>query len=130
MEEIPKSEFIKGSEGHLKTAEKILDKLGYHKLKMLQDHEGIFCIEYPEFYLIANGYLYRGSIISAQREMILRCKNKHKRLVVYVAKDDVFYMFHPQDIIDDHWENKRGYLLMYNWEYALGEEVFTEYKRF
>ena len=127
MEEIPKQEFIKGSEGNLKKAGKILDRLGQHKLMVLQDHQGIFCIEYPDFYLIANKYRYKGSILSAQKELILRCIRKHKRLVVYVAEDDAFHMFYPPDIIGSHWENKRGYLLMFNWEYELGEEVFTEH---
>ena len=128
MGEIPKQEFIKGSEGHLKKAGKIMEKLGQHRLRVLQDYKGVFCIEYPDFYLIANGYLYKGSIISAQREIIMRSHKNHKRLVVYVAERDEFHMFFPQDIIDDHWENKRGYLLMFNWEYELGEEVFIEHK--
>ena len=128
MEDIPKQEFIKGSEGHLRTAAKILEKVGQHKLMVLQDHQGIFGVEYPDFYLIANKYRYRGSILSAQKELIMRCRKKHKRLVVYIAEDNAFHMFYPQDIIDDHWENRRGYLLMFNWECELGEKVFTEHK--
>ena len=128
MENIPKQEFIKGSEGHLKKAGKIIEKLGQHRLRVLQDHKGIFSIEYPDFYLIANGYLYQGSILSAQREIIMRCHNRHKRLVVFIGDREEFHMFLPQDIIDDHWENHRGYLLMFNWSYELGEEVFQEHK--
>lgn len=128
--EIPKQEFIRGSEGHLRNAAKQLEKIGMNKHRVLQDQQGIFCIEYKDFYLIANSYLYKGSIVSAQREIIMRCMNNHKRLVVYVAEGDAFYIFHPQYIIDDHWENRRGYLLMYNWDYRLGEEVFIDSRRY
>lgn len=130
MENLPKQEFIKGSEGHLRKAAKQLEKMGYRSHLSLRDQQGIFAIEYRDFYLIANGYLYKGSIVSAQREMIMRCNRNHKRLVVYVAKNDAFYIFYPQDIIDNHWENYRGYLLMYNWEYSLGEESLTDPRRF
>ncbi len=112
--------FIKGSGHILKTAAIKLKEMGYIQLKLLSDYKGVFSIEYPKFFLTANGYLYRHSIISSQKEIIHRASICKKDLVVYVAETDTFYIFKPQDIIDCHWENMRGYLLMYNWDIKIG----------
>lgn len=112
--------FIKGSSNLLKQADQILKYHGYIRLKLLSDHKGVFSIEYPRFFLTANGYLYHGSIISSQKEIIHRAKIIQKDLVVYVASENKFYIFNPESIINEHWENERGYLLMYNWDIRLG----------
>jgi hypothetical protein len=112
--------FIKGSGNLLKQADQILKYHGYIRLKLLSDHKGVFSIEYPKFFLTANGYLYHKCIISSQKEIIYRAKIIQKDLVVYVGSENKFYIFNPEDIINEHWENERGYLLMYNWDIRLG----------
>jgi hypothetical protein len=119
------SSFIKGEHNYLKTARQKLKEMGYINLKLLSDREGVFCIEYPKFFLTANGYLYHNSIISNQKEIIHRAIVIGKDLVVYVGSVDTFYIFNPQVIIDNHWENMRGYLLMYNWDINLGQVLKT-----
>lgn len=117
--------FVKGSHGLLKEAVKKLRNAGYVHIRILSDKKGVFCIEYPKFFLTANGYLFRRSIISNQKEIIHRAKIYRKQLVVYIGQISKFYMFSPQDIINDHWENDRGYLKMYNWDISLGTEMVT-----
>jgi hypothetical protein len=117
--------FIKGSGSILKTAALKLKQMGYIQLKLLSDQKGVFSIEYPKFFLTANGYLYHHSIVSSQKEIIHRSQVCKKDLVVYVAETDTFYIFNPQTIIDNHWENIRGYLLMYNWDIKLGRLLNT-----
>lgn len=119
------SSFIQGSHSLLKIASTKLKELGYINLRLLSDQKGVFCIEYPKFFLTANGYLYHNSIISNQKEIIHRAKTIGKDLVVYVGSVDTFYIFNPQSIIDNHWENTRGYLLMYNWDINLGRKLLT-----
>lgn len=120
MEQTRVDPFIKGAGNLLKQADQILKQNGYIRLRLLSDHKGVFSIEYPKFFLTANGYLYHGSIISSQKEIIHRAKIIQKDLVVYVASENKFYIFNPEDIINEHWENERGYLLMYNWDIRLG----------
>ena len=117
--------FIKGSGHILKIAALKLKDMGYIQIKLLSDYKGVFSIEYPKFFLTANGYLYHHSIISSQKEIIQRAKICNKDLVVYVAESDTFYIFKPQDVIDCHWANMRGYLLMYNWDINLGVTLTT-----
>lgn len=115
--------FVKGSGHILKTAANKLREMGYIQIRLLSDQKGVFCVEYPKFYLTANGYLYHRSIISSQKEIIHRARITQKDLVVYVAEKDTFYIFKPEDIISNHWENIRGYLLMYNWDISLGRTL-------
>jgi len=123
MDEIQKDPFIKGEQQLLKKARAILKDNGYYSLRLLSDQKGVFCVEYPKFFLTANGYAYHGNIVSSQKEIIHRAKICKKDLVVYVDEDHTFYIFNPEDIINDHWENMRGYLLMYNWNITLGKEL-------
>ena len=115
-------EFKKGSNKLLSDALDKLDKIGWKPLRTLEDEQGIFCIEYPKFYLTANSYLYKKHIISNQKEIIYRCKTHKKKLVVYIGESDKFYIFNPEDILMQHWENQRGYLTMYNWNVNLGKD--------
>lgn len=115
--------FKKGEGHHLKTAAHILKENGYISLRLLSDQKGVFSIEYPKFFLTANAYLYRDSIISSQKEIIHRARILKKDLVVYIAQTNIFYVFDPQKIIDNHWENIHGYLLMYNWDISLGRTL-------
>ena len=117
--------FVKGSSGALVLAAKKLSDIGWHPLRELKDPKGIFCIEYPKFYLTANGYLYKGSIVSNQKEVIYRAKKNRKKLVVYIADKDKFYIFDPEDILVNYWENNRGYLVMYNWYVSLGRDFLS-----
>lgn len=121
------SPFIKGSHSVLKTGAKKLKSWGYYHLRLLSDHNGVFCIEYPKFFLTANQYLFRGHIISNQKEIITRAKILKKDLVVYVASEDKFFIFDPETILDEnnHWKNNRGYMIMYNWDVNLGKEMLT-----
>jgi len=104
--------FKKGESKVLNIAVKKLKKIGWSQLRALQDPKGIFCIEYPKFYLTANAYLFRGTTISNQKEIIYRAKKHKKKLVVYVGTTEKFYIFDPDDILMNSWENKRGYLTM------------------
>lgn len=117
--------FKRGESRALSIASKKLKKIGWVPIRELQDPNGIFCIEYPKFFLTANGYLYRGSIVSNQKELIYRVNKKKKKLMVYVAETDKFFIFDPEDILNQHWENKRGYLTMYNWNISLGREFLS-----
>jgi hypothetical protein len=119
--------FIKGTHNVLKHGAIKLKKMGYIHLRLLSDKHGVFCIEYPKFFLTANQYLYRGNIVSNQKEIIHRAKILKKDLVVYVYFEDKFYIFEPEIILieNNHWENIRGYLTMYNWDINLGKELLT-----
>lgn len=117
--------FIKGSGQVIRTAATKLREMGYISLRLLKDQQGVFCIEYPKFFLTTNRYLYQKHIVSSQKEIIYRAKICYKDLVVFVLETDSFYVFKPQDIINDHWENQRGYLLMYNWDIGMGKVLLT-----
>jgi hypothetical protein len=131
------SVFIKGEHGLLKTAIKKLRNLGYVCLHALGDDMGVFSIEYPKFFLNAKEYFYHNTIVSIQGGIVDRAKILNKDLVIYVAKVDCFYIFYPQDIIDNHWENTRiefkyirGELvecsiIWYNWDVSLGKVLQT-----
>lgn len=117
--------FIKGSGEAIKLAAAKLKRMGYIQLKILSDQKGAFCIEYPKFFLTFNRYLYHKKIVSNQKEIIYRAKILNKDLVVYVLENDTFYIFDPSIIIADHWENIRGYMLMYNWSIDIGRIMHT-----
>lgn len=121
------SSFIRGSHNLLKEGAKKLKDMGYIALRLLRDREGVFCIEYPKFFLTANQYLYHGSIVSNQKEIINRAKILKKDLVIYVYSENKFFIFNPEIILDEnnHWENMRGYMTMYNWDINLGKELLT-----
>ncbi len=102
--------------------------MGYVHLKLLSDMKGVFSIEYPRFFLNAKKYFYRDSIVSIQKEIVHRARVVKKDVVVYVDQDNSFYIFDPQLIINDHWENIKGdpdgyHLLMYNWDVGLGRKL-------
>lgn len=118
-------EFKKGTNKLLSDAIKKLKKIGWEKLRILKDEKGVFCIEYPKFYLTANSYLYKKHILSSQKEIIYRTKKHMKKLVVYVGENEKFYIFNPEDILMQHWENQHGYLTMYNWNVNLGKEFLN-----
>ena len=106
--------FIKGSSGLLrKAAAKIRSTIGVTPIKVLRDQNGVFAIEYKKWFVTANKYLYKGTILSNQKEMVLRAHRYQKGLLVYIGEDDIFFLFDPNDILENHWENLRGYIKMY-----------------
>jgi len=120
--------FIKGDSQLLKVAVSKLKKMGYIHLRLLGDAKGVFSIEYPRFFLNAKKYFYENSIVSIQKEIVHRARILKKDVVVYVEQDNSFYIFDPQLIINDHWENIKGdpdgyHLLMYNWDVSLGRNL-------
>lgn len=118
--------FIKGSSGLLKkAAAKIRSEIGVSPIKVLRDQNGIFAIEYKKWFVTANKYLYKGTILSNQKEMVLRAHRYQKGLLVYIGEDDLFFLFDPNDILDQHWENERGYIKMYNWNVNLGRQFLV-----
>jgi len=118
--------FICGSTGLLKkAAAKIRENIGVVPIHVLKDKSGVFAIEYKKWFVTANKYRYKGNILSNQKQIIQRAHRYQKKLVVYVGDDDEFYMFDPEKILDQHWENQRGYITMYNYDVALGRQFLV-----
>lgn len=113
----------KGSLKNLKKAVSILKKYGYINIKILQDKKGAFSVEYPKFFLTANSYAYKGFIVSNQIEIINRAKIHNKDLLLYVGEFNKFYIFDPEEVIENSYENRHGYLTMLNWDFKIGKEL-------
>lgn len=117
-------EFVKGESGLLEKADGILQRMGIRSVGTLRDGQGDFCKEYCSWFMICNKYVYKNTWVSADEKLILRCKKKRKQLLVYIDQDDEFYLYDPNEIIREHWDNERGYLTMFNWNYTHGKLLF------
>jgi len=115
----------KGQLHYLKKANNKLHSLGYIELRKLMDPKGVFSVEYPKFYLTANAYAWKGYIVSNQKEIINRARLHKKKILLYVGDMDKFFIFNPQDIIENCAANRHGYLSMLNYDLSLGSEFHT-----
>ena len=109
-----------------------LRKLGYVENRSI-GKEGAFCIEYPKFYLTANKYAIKNGKISNQKEVIYHAIDNKKSLMVYLKQTEKFYIFDPEEILQNHEENlwirerngKKEGLVMWNWNIKQGKELLV-----
>jgi len=96
-------------------------------LRPLRDRQGI--VGYEAYYriLCAKKYIY-GSIVSCHEMLVRRAIEQEKWLLMYILKNNKFYLFNPSRIMESGVRNFRGGERMINFEIKRGVNAETGQK--
>jgi hypothetical protein len=110
-------EVIKGSEGLLSQAMRLLNKYVY---SVSSDGVGMVSFEVDDAIVVAKKYAVMEMTVSAHKNAILEALEKKKRLLMYIDSLKTFYYFNPQTLLEKGVVNLRGKSEMINFDYHLG----------
>ena len=101
---------------------KAMKKLNRFVLRTFSDDVGLVAFEVDDFVVVAKKYILRGVIVSAHANAVRQALELGKDLLMYIGEKDKFYMFYPQDIIDNGVKNVRGKSEFINFDIKMGRE--------
>jgi hypothetical protein len=106
----------KSQKGLLNVAKKKLNKF---VLKEFRDGIGRIGFEVDNFIVVARSTTY-GYIVSTHKTLVESAKEKGKKILMYVGKNDAFYEFDPDEITETGTINRRGNEEMLNFDIKCG----------
>jgi hypothetical protein len=98
--------------------------IGRHRnldpINAIHDRHGTFAYEYPAFFLVAKGYIY-GDIVSCHLKLVTYAQATGKKIVMFIAENEWFYEFDPDEIQKCGAVNVRGDQEMLNFTIRKGK---------
>ena len=90
------------------------------KTKLKDSLSKVIGFETEDYVLCAKDYIW-GNIVSCHRGLLYRAGENKKKLMMYIQKNDKFYVFSPKECVLSGKENKRRGIVMVNFLISLGE---------